>query len=267
MAVKKKKRQQSEASKARRKAKREAHAAFLQTQNITHFARSHSDCHHAGKRLCNNYPDKAGKQQSMGLEGEAAVHHVLPVSAVVGFMKKYKDDKIKLNRVASVYAQMDWCINLDENLLWLPYFPAYRRHLAAQAVSQAPDKEAAHNYDHAQYTADVVSNLEDSWESIAGMSKDKAKECKKHEEMVTTLTGKIGSFKPNLINRTPHPILQKAVDLKKAAAPKAKRDQELANWWLTFSMFPGGANPRDVNLLFPRVLTQKMKAAITRPGS
>jgi hypothetical protein len=265
MARKRKKRRQSAASKARRKKKREEHAAFLQEHNITHFARTHQDCDHTGATKCNDYGSKLGTPPaSMGLDGEAAVHHILPVSAVVGFMKEYATDEQKKNRVAAAYANMNWCINKDTNLVWLPYFPAYRRHIAANTVASAPDKEAAHNFDHPAYTKNVYNLLKPHWESIANQSQAKAKECKKHEEMVKTLDDEIPLRRSKLIDRTPKDVLTKASDLKAKKAPKADIEKELAGWWKTFSMRPAGAAPRPTELLFPRPLTKKMEAAIKR---
>ena len=258
---KKRKKTKSEAQEERekRQEKRKTHVAFLTKHDMLSYARSHpSDT--CGKGKCSSYNDGPAPATMSG-QGEAAVHHVLPVSAVVTFMKKYQGDE--LEHIASVYGQLKWCINLNDNLIHLPYFPAYQRFINRGGA--VPVGLAAHNFDHPTYTQAVVDLLKPSWDSMKG--KNPAKPCKKAEELSATLTKLIGEFKPDLNGRGMQSILEKARQIKANGKQKSKSDIDglvSSSWWKEFSMYPSKAKERSISLLLAGRLSPAVRAAITR---
>ena len=157
---KKKRPTRAQSKKAQDDAKRRQleHTKFLAANDMLHFARTHDACGRTGASQCHQYNKKLGlPPETMNLPYEAAVHHILPVSAVIAFKKLYQDQDPGLQNIASVYAEMEWCINTKDNLMWLPYFPVYQRHLAAGKPASAPSSFAAHNFDHNPHYNDIVS--------------------------------------------------------------------------------------------------------------
>lgn len=259
----------------RAKERREKHTKFLTDNQILHFARSHQSqrpkpCAAEGK--CNDYAantEGGTPPATMNQSYEAAAHHILPVSAVAGFVKYIKDDDGRKN-VASVYAKMEWCINKKANLMWLPYFPAYQRHLSAGNPGGAPSGLAAHNFDHNPHYNNLVTDiLQPHWDGMA--AKQPAPDCKKHEEMVQTLESLISQRKPKLQGRSTQAILDKVQSLRQEGkSPKdiqrlvegAKSGDVLSQWWKAFSMAPGSAQKRPAAMLTSRPPPRKVRQAI-----
>jgi len=266
------------------KERREKHTKFLTENQILHFARSHQSqrpkpCAAEGK--CNDYAanTETGKPPAeMNQSSEAAAHHILPVSAVAGFVRAYKTDEEAKKNIASVYAKMEWCINKKANLMWLPYFPAYQRHVSAGKPEGAPKGLAAHNFEHnPHYNNLVVNVLKPKWDGMAG--KKSSPDCKKHEEMVETLEGLINDMKHDLTGRDTEEILKKVQTLKQEGkstrdvdrlVSASKKGDTLFQWWKAFSMAPGSAKKRPTALLLSKPPTRKVRRAIksrTEAGS
>lgn len=262
MKRKKPKKQTSAAAAARAKRKKKKHVKFLRDHCMLHFARYHPDCGNAEASQCNDYNHKLGTAPgAMGGPGEAAVHHLLPVSAVVRFMKLYKGDP--LENIASVYGAMDWCINKKSNLVWLPYFPAYQRHLAQAQPGGAPQGLAAHNFDHNPHYNDlVVARLKPLWEDIAAQKP--TDDCQKAQEIVKTLDEQIDDFRKKVTARKTQGVLDKANELNAAGkrVTDLQREPALSSWWKVFSMNPGKAKQRPHALLRFKPPRPKLAAAL-----
>jgi len=254
------KKSKSEARKKReRQEKRKKHVAFLTEHNMLSYARSHP-ADTCGKGKCSSYNDGTAPPAMSG-QGEAAVHHVLPVSAVVKFMKLYK--ATELENIACVYGQIKWCINLNDNLVHLPYFPAYQRFINWGGA--APDGLAAHNFDHPAYTQAVVDLLTPSWDDMKAQKP--AEPCEKAKEFAETLTRLIGNRRPKLEGRGTQSILDKARQIKANGRQKSKSEVDKlvsSSWWKEFSMHKSKAKERSISLLLAGRLSPAVRAAITR---
>ncbi len=267
MKKKKPSKAKSKAAAKRAKERKEKHTKLLTKHCMLHFARTHDDCDRTGGGdQCNAYNRKLkAAPAAMNQPFEAAVHHILPVSAVVAFMKVYKDKDAELDNIASVYAQMEWCINTTDNLMWLPYFPAYQRHLNDGKPSSAPSSMAAHNFDHNPHYNDlVIDKLKPFWREIAAQKP--TDDCEKAKEIVKTLNAEIPIRKTNLSTRPTQPILDRAHALKVEGkrVSDMEKDTALRDWWLTFSMAPESAKERSHKLLRSKPPKRNVMAAIKR---
>ncbi len=163
-------------------------------------------------------------------------HHVLPISAVSGYLIDKTYSK-KVTAIHAIYRDTDWCINQSPNLIALALKSTFRHYPAVRDIDLP-----AHNFHHNcedGYTDEVTDAIADSiWRKIAeasdsgGKKHFTAKQTKAQLEKLATrfrkLLGKRGQ------RRAENAANDKRGKKGTEAAWKGKGD--LAYWYLALSM-------------------------------